>query len=361
MAFLPYEGEPDVARLIGAFRGEKTDRVPNFEVLIDDQHVTHMLGRYAGNTLAVGGDPAKGAGAPAGRPMHAKDYIEVCNIIGQDAIIVEALWTPFKKEKEDGTIGIIADRSIKTLKDFHKKVILPDEKDIEAKMVYVREYVEAVKGTKIGVTVLVAAYFQTLYEFVVGLTDFMMMTYEERDTVEEMLEVSAEYWEKFVAAAVAEGIDFVYFADDFAFKTGLFLPPKLFEELWKERSARILAPALEKGLPVLFHSDGRIDDAIPMLLDIGVDCISPLDPYGIDYREYKKKWGDKVCLHGNIDIEFPLSKGMPEDVRQDVIAHMEVLKPGGRYVCGSSHSIVNYIPFENFEAMINTIHEYARY
>ncbi|GAH51305.1 unnamed protein product, partial [marine sediment metagenome] len=57
----PYIGKPDIERLLAAFRGEKTDRVPNFEILIEDEHVGKMLGRYAGNTLAIGGDPAKGA------------------------------------------------------------------------------------------------------------------------------------------------------------------------------------------------------------------------------------------------------------------------------------------------------------
>jgi hypothetical protein len=56
----PYEGPPDKERLIAAMRGEPTDRVPNFEILIEDQHVERLLGRPAGNTLGVGGDRAKG-------------------------------------------------------------------------------------------------------------------------------------------------------------------------------------------------------------------------------------------------------------------------------------------------------------
>ncbi|MCK5093777.1 MAG: hypothetical protein KAR18_03560, partial [Spirochaetes bacterium] len=95
MQFESYEGEPDINRLLDAFKHKKIDRVPNFEVLIEDQHVEKMLGRYAGNTLAIGGDPAKGIEESEGaRPMHPEDYIEVCRIIGQDAVIVEAIWTP---------------------------------------------------------------------------------------------------------------------------------------------------------------------------------------------------------------------------------------------------------------------------
>ena len=41
--------------------------------------------------------------------------------------------------------------------------------------------------------------------------------------------------------------------------------------------------------------------------------------------------------------------------------HLDALKPGGGYICGSSHSIVNYIPHENFIAMLNAIHRHGVY
>lgn len=96
----PYGGEPDKERILSAFQRKHSDRVPNFENLIEDKHVEKLLGRYAGNTLAIGGDPAKGAGAKTGRPMHPDDYIDLCEAIGQDAMRFEAgFWTPFKKKK----------------------------------------------------------------------------------------------------------------------------------------------------------------------------------------------------------------------------------------------------------------------
>ncbi len=360
-----YIGEPDIQRLFAAFKRKKVDRVPNFEVLIEDQHVQKLLGRHAGNTLSYGGDPAKGVSEGEGaRPMKPADYIELCRMIGQDAIIVEAIWTPFKKRLPDGSVGgMIADRSIKTREDFRTKVVLPTEADIEAKMVFVREYREALdrSGTRIGFCVLFGAFFQTLYEFVIGLEDTMRIVQEDRDFLEELLEISAAWCTKFAAAAVKNGVDFIWAADDVAFKTGLFLPPALMKELWGSRLKRICAPAVSAGKPVMFHSDGKVDDLVPMLLDAGVDCLNPMDPYGCDYRELKKRWGSSLCLSGNIDIEFPLAHGTPADVEKDVKAHLEAMMPGGGYVCGSSHSIVNYVPHENFITMLNTIHRYGVY
>ena len=360
MRLEPYAGEPDVARLIAQIRGQKVDRVPNLENLVDDSHVEKILGRYAGNTLAFGGDPAKGASEATGRPMHAKDFVEFNRATGQDVLVIEAIWTPFKKRTAEGKVVQITDRCIKTRPEW-EQVIRPGEADIADKMQYVREYKEAVKGTRQGVAMLFGSFMQTLYEFVVGLTDFMMMCIEDREFVEEMFDVSAAYLEKLVEAAVAEKIDVLYFADDFAWKQGLFLPPKLFKEIWFPRAERILAPALRAGLPIMFHSDGKIDAAVEWLIDLGVNCINPMDPYGVDYRDYKKRYGDRLCLWGNVDVEFPLAHGTPEDVEKDVIAHMEVLKPGGRWVAGSSHSITNFVPHENYVAMLNAIHKYGVY
>jgi methylmalonyl-CoA mutase cobalamin-binding domain/chain len=230
-------------------------------------------------------------------------------------------------------------------------------------MVFVREYRQALdkSGTKIGLSVLFAAYFQTLYEFVIGLEDTMRLVYEDRDFIEQLLDTSAAWCAKFCAAAVKNGVDFIWTADDVAFKTGLFLPPALMRELWLPKLKRIHEPALSAGKPVMFHSDGNVEELVPMLLEAGVDCLHPMDPYGVDYRQIKRKFGDTLCLAGNIDIEFPLAHGTPEDVEKDVKAHLEALKPGGGYICGSSHSIVNYVPHENFIAMLNAIHKYGAY
>jgi 5-methyltetrahydrofolate--homocysteine methyltransferase len=364
MGFETYRGEPDIHRLFDAFKHRKIDRVPNFEVLIEDSHVEKILGRYAGNTLAIGGDPAKGVEESEGaRPMHAKDYLELCEIIGQDAMIVEAIWTPFKLRHEDGTLSLAADRSIKSRRDFEQRIQAPTGRDIEDKMQYVREYRRVIdeSDSRVGFCVLIAAYFQTLYEFMIGMEDCMTLVYKDRDFIEELLEISGEYWEKFVKRALEEGVDFIWVADDVAFKTGLFLPPKIMKTMWLPHLQRIIEPAVNSGTPVMFHSDGKIDDIVPWLVGIGVDCIQPMDPYGIDYRDYKKRFGNLVCLAGNIDIEFPLAHGTPEDVERDVKEHMEVLKPGGGYVATSSHSIVNYIPHDNFIAMINAIHRYGSY
>ena len=56
-----------------------------------------------------------------------------------------------------------------------------------------------------------------------------------------------------------------------------------------------------------------------MLLDMGVQAITPMDPSGVDYRDYKKRYGRRVTFFGNIDITWPLVGGTPADVERDVM------------------------------------------
>ncbi len=360
--FDEYKGRPDKQRFLDALKRRPVDRVPNFEVLIEDIHVEKILGRYAGNTLAIGGDPAKGAGQE-GRPMYPADFIEVCETIGQDVMCFETgFWTPFKKRDENGNLKQVTDKSVKDLAGF-KNLYLDSNTQIKNAAGYVLEYQQEIRsrGSRIGIAPSYGCIMQTLYEFVVGMNDFMTLAYEDLSLVEEMLEASTVHFEKMTDVLVRAGVDAILIGDDVAFKSGLFLPPKLMAIIWLPRIARIIAPAVKKNVPVLFHSDGRIDDIVEGLISIGVDAIHPLDPYAIDYRAYKKRFGSAVTLVGNVDIEFPLSKGTPADIEKDVSMHMEVLKPGYGYIAACSHSIVNYIPHENFIAYINAIHEYGVY
>ena len=359
----PFSGEPDKERLLAAFKRKPVDRVPNFEILYEDNHVEKLLGRYAGNTLAYGGDPAKGADANQGRPMYPDDFLDLCEIVGQDAMLVgSALWVPFVRLNNDGSLVPAYDRKVKTAQDF-SKLILDSDTQISETIKYLEEYKEAIakRNSRIGVGVLCGSITQTLYEFVVGINDFMMMVYENRGLVEDMLEVSTIHSVKMTKLLVKNGVDFIFAADDVAFKSGLFIPPKIMKEIWVPRIARIFEPAVNAGIPVMFHSDGKIDDMVEALIEIGLDCLNPMDPYGVNYREYKKRYGSRLCLSGNVDIEFPLSKGTPEEVDADVKSHMDVLKPGYGYVATVSHSVVNYIPHENVITYINAIHKYGSY
>jgi len=135
-----YSGKPDKKRIINAIQGESVDRVPNFEILIEDKIIEKLLGRHiGGSALGTLGDylniedPFKKANEynkdieinEKRRPIYASDYIELCEIIGQDAIGLEVGPAPFFKKDIDGKKILVGDRSFRTRTDIEKNLLIP--------------------------------------------------------------------------------------------------------------------------------------------------------------------------------------------------------------------------------------------
>ena len=153
------------------------------------------------------------------------------------------------------------------------------------------------------------------------------------------------------------GFDFIWIGDDMAYKTGPMISPKLFKEIFLPRFRRI---AEKITIPWTYHSDGNLMPILDDLLSLGMSGLHPIEPGAMDIYEMKKRYGDKVCLMGNISVDL-LSRGTPDEVEADVKEHIEKLAPGGGYIISSSNSITNYCKPENIIAMRDAVLKYGEY
>jgi hypothetical protein len=44
------------------------------------------------------------------------------------------------------------------------------------------------------------------------------------------------------------------------------------------------------------HSDGKRDQVLPILCNIGFDIVHPIEPESNDIFDIKRQWGDKLAL-----------------------------------------------------------------
>jgi len=352
--------QPNVERILASFEHRKTDRVPNFEILIEDKHASRLLGRTVGHTLGS----AKGASEDeyVTPPMAVQDYIEICQLIGQDAVGMEALWAPLKRRDGNGNLRIITDGSIHTWEQLEQVIPHSRELDIEPKRQYLREYVRACRGTGIGTTIMTVAPIMTPYQFIIGFEEFMVKLITDPDFVEKAISMCMDYYMDIVRMACEEGVSWIYIGDDIGGKGGLLMGPKFSRKYAIPCYERIVNLCNGYKVPVTLHSCGNAVDVIPDLIDIGIVMYNPVEPTsGADIYEVYKKYGDKICLSGNIDIAGVLAFGTPAEVKKDVKEHVERLGASGGYILTSSHSITNDVPFENFMAMIAAGHQYGQY
>ncbi|MFH1738692.1 MAG: uroporphyrinogen decarboxylase family protein [bacterium] len=352
--------EPNIERLLTTLQGGIPDRVPHYEILIESRNVRHLLGKDVGSTMASSRGISDSAFFTP--PMDPEDYLDICRRTCQDTMTLEALWTPLKYKGESGELRVVTDGRLTDWESLDK-AIKPDwELDLQPRREVIRRYIKAAEGTNIGVTLVLGAVFQCCYYFLCKFDEFLLKIYTDRPFVEALMDICVDYYIRVAEMAIDEGIDILFVADDIAFKSGVFIDPEMLKELWMPRMERIMESGRSAGLPIMFHSCGNVSGIIDdVIMKMPIDCLNPIEPYSMDIFDIKKRYGKDLTLSGNIDIAGPLAFGTPEEVREDVRDHLVRLKPGGRYILSTNHSVTDDIDPRNYQAMVETCLEFGAY
>jgi uroporphyrinogen decarboxylase len=158
-----------------------------------------------------------------------------------------------------------------------------------------------------------------------------------------------------------ECVGAVRMPDDLGHTGGTLVNPRFLREYIFPWHRRIGEMVHAKGLLYLFHSDGRLYEVIDDLVACGYQGLHPCEPASMDIVELKRKYAGRLCLMGNINLDSTLCLGTPADVEEEVKLRIRTVGPGGGYCCGSSNSIPEYVPYENYLAMIEAIQKYGKY
>jgi len=324
------------------------DRVPNFEVLIDDPTLSSVMGR------AVRGPD--GTHSLANIPPG--DYVELAKRIGQDVVGMCFYDSPFRYLDEGGVARPMSGRVFRSsdLDGVNPR----DLGHTEARFRLLDEYARTVQGSPVGLFALTGAIFTAAYDSLFGFDRFMYLIHDDLELIERALEIDTEFHVAMVERLAQHDLTFLYIGDDVAHKHATLVSPEILRRIWLPRMSRIMAPARERGIPILFHSDGNIMSIIPDLIEIGVAAINPIEPHGMDIREVRKRFGTRLTLVGNLDVGGSLGRGTPAEVARDARELIDAVGGKGGLVLASSHSITKNVMPENSLAMVRTAWE-SRY
>jgi len=81
----------------------------------------------------------------------------------------------------------------------------------------------------------------------------------------------------------------------------------------------------------------------------------------MDIVEVKRRYAGRLCVIGNIDLGYTLTRGTPAEVEAEVRERIRTLAPGGGYCVSSSNSVTEYVPLENYKAMLAATLRYGTY
>jgi uroporphyrinogen decarboxylase len=155
-------------------------------------------------------------------------------------------------------------------------------------------------------------------------------------------------------------VDMINITGDIAMQDRIIMGPDSWRAVDKPRLARLIAEcrAIHPDVFFYIHSDGNVMDVMDDLVEIGFNVINPIQPECMDPVEVKKRWGDRITLHGGISLQRALPFGSVEDVRREVLHLIGMCGYNGGLVVFPSNVIQPDTPLENIVACFRTAHEF---
>ena len=109
----------------------------------------------------------------------------------------------------------------------------------------------------------------------------------------------------------------------------------------------------ELGGRVMYHSCGSVMQAIPDLIDMGIDVLDVLQFSADDMapESLKSAYGDRLSFHGGADVQHLLPLASEREVMDTITHVVAVLGRGGGFILSPSHAVQVDAPPANIVAV----------
>lgn len=287
-----------------------------------------LHGRYGGDAVALADDMG-----------HAAWCTGIMSLGGR-----------FAKDVESGTEAKYAGGTLENIEQLHA---LPGP-DWEGQVEAMRPQRERFAEAGLATWVMIEWSFDRLSAWM-GLENFAMALYDDRDFVEQATRWLERRNREGVERVIAElRPDFVLYNGDCAYKTGPMIDPGMIREVWADPTRATIDAVRALDIPFAFHTDGKLDEVLPLLHDWGIAAVHGCEKQANDLGHLVETFGDDIALCGNMDVVF-LHEATPEQVERETIEMIEVGSAKQRFIAACNTSPQDYIPDENYAAFCRTI------
>ena len=199
-----------------------------------------------------------------------------------------------------------------------------------------------------------------------GMETFLLNMAMNPDFARALLEKIADYCKQLMGRFLEElgdNVDIIKIGDDLGTQSSLMISPKMYRDMLKPVHADFISFIKARtSAKVLFHSCGDVAPLIGDFIDIGVDILNPIQTSTgsiSDLPALKKRFGRNIVFCGGIDSHRILPFGSTGEVREEVRRVMKILGPGGGYLLGPVHTVMNDVPPENVLAMVDAVEAFG--
>ena len=181
--------------------------------------------------------------------------------------------------------------------------------------------------------------------------------------VKEMYATTAQLAIDMCELMIDKGFEFdgAFLCDDLGYRNALLFSPKCYQEQLLPADKLICDYFHSKDMPIILHSCGCVKELIPYFIEAGFSCLQPLEvKAGMDVRELKRKYGDKLSFMGGIDVRL-MRADDPNLIEKEIKDKFSVAKKGGGYIYHSDHSIPNDVSFQQYKRVMELVRQYGGY
>lgn len=268
---------------------------------------------------------------------------------------IDAWGVTTRRISETGAISYI-DYPIRTFED------LRDYEPPDVNALYMRKIELASKKIGGKKMIISGIGMEGTFSFqLMGFDGFLEALYMNPELAAKVNDMILSFTIELGKAMIDAGVEAIWLGDDYGYRKSTFAAPGVIRKFAMPRLQRIVQVFHKAGAYVIKHSDGNMNPIMSDLVKTGVDAIHPIEPDVMDIKEIKEKYGDKVCLWGNVDCSRVLQNGTPNDVKLEVRKCIMKASPGGGHILGSSHSLHQNVKTKNVLAMIEAGRRYGKY
>lgn len=346
-------------RVLNALNFQKTDTIPIYDI-INNKKVYEL---YGGIEDLNACNDVKNISSVIYKIMGIDVTRAFYNPTWQVGVVNS--WIKYLKVPETGWIvksnedtSWIEERPYKKLGDLYKNMpCTPDEKLIEAD--FVESYIRTRDCFAPDVLYIptIGGFLDLSYRFI-GYEMFCQGIFEEPELMDALMDIFFSMQKAYMSIYARHNLGpALVYCDDIAFKTSLLFSPSFLEKKYFPRLKELFAPAKEKGIKVIYHSDGHLNAILDNLIECGIDALNPLEKLaGMDIVDIRRKY-PKLALVGGIDCSELLTFGTLDDIKKEVERIIRSIGAHGGILLGSTSEIHNGIPPENCKYLYDTIKE----
>ncbi len=194
-----------------------------------------------------------------------------------------------------------------------------------------------------------------------GTVNLLTSFYRNPELIRDMIDFWADYLiesnREAVESLKSEGLDYVGIWEDFAYKHGPHMSPKIFREFMLPSYKKLTGFLRRNGVDVIMiDSDGNPTALIPLLLEAEVNGLYPLEvAAGMDARALRTEYGNSLRLIGNIDKRILLKS--KEDIKKEVESKVPLLAEKGGYIPSLDHTVPPDVPYDNYLYYLSVLKE----